>query len=299
MHIAKLGVGVFVVAGLLSGCNKDSTSSGSLSLALTDAPVDNVAEVHIQFTGITLKREGAQPEDIVFDQPKDIDLAQLTGGNSTALLDGHPVEAGAYQWVRLNVNAALDGTFDSYVMTTTGQMIELEVTSQRGLQLSSGFTVTQNQDSSFIIDWDLAKGLTAPANPNQDGWMLRPSLRITDQTQYGSISGQVDETLLTASNCTNDLGADTGNSVYIYEGADVTPDDIDQGAVDPLTTGVVKQDINGFYTYKVTYLSPGDYTVAYTCQASDDDPEVDDPIVFGTPSNATVTDGQDTVVDFQ
>jgi len=68
--------------------------------------------------------------------------------------------------------------------------------------------------------------------------------------------------------------------------------------VDPVVTGIVQQDQNGAYTWSVTFLSPGDYTVALTCQALDDDAATDDEIVFGDSLNASVTDGRDTVVDF-
>jgi hypothetical protein len=54
------------------------------------------------------------------------------------------------------------------------------------------------------------------------------------------------------------------------------------------------------------FLPPGDYTVAFTCQARDDvipDPEqpeinADDEIEFTPGQNATVIDDQTTVVDF-
>ena len=56
----------------------------------------------------------------------------------------------------------------------------------------------------------------------------------------------------------------------------------------------------------VTFLPPGPYTVAFTCQAADDvvtDPEspddsVDDDIVFTEGKNATVEDDTVTTVDF-
>lgn len=298
-NMIKAGSVSVLATVLLVGCNgDDDPGTGTMSLAITDAPVHNAEEVWVQFSGITVKRQNAEPEDIDFNgEVIDMDLMALTGSNSADLLNEEEMIAGSYNWIRLNVNADLDGEFDSYVITKEGAMVELEVTSQQGLQLSSGFVITENQNTSFIIDWDLNQGLTAPEN--QDGWKLRPSLRITDETEYGTISGSVAEGLLTAEGCTSNMAEDTGNNVYIYEGADVTPDDVDLGDGNPVATGAVTQDVNGFYTYSVTYLSPGEYTVAVTCQGLDDFPGEENDIAFAATGNATVTDGEETQVDFE
>ncbi|MBD3647561.1 MAG: DUF4382 domain-containing protein [Pseudomonadales bacterium] len=297
-HSIKAGVIAALALGLLSACNDDdSPETGTMSLAVTDAPVHNAAEVWVQFSGITVKRPNAEPQDIDFDGDViDVDLMALTGSNSQDLLNEEEMIAGPYNWIRRNVNADLDGELDSYVMTDEGEMVELEVVSQQGLQLSSGFTITANQHTSFIIDWDLNQGLTAPLN--QEGWKLRPSLRITDETEYGTIAGTVDEGLLTAEGWTSNMAEDIGNEVYIYEGADVTPDDIDLGEGNPVATGDITQDMNGFYTYSVTYLSPGEYTVAVTCQGLDDIPDEENDIAFAGVQNATVVDGEEEEVNF-
>jgi hypothetical protein len=285
-------------------------STGSLSVAITDAPVHDVAEVNVQFTGVSVKPADGNAIDFTFDVPKDINLLALTDANSADLLNGERLEAGAYNWIRLQVNAEADGVPDSFVIVDAGGgMVELVVPSQRGLQLSSGFTITRNQTTSFIIDWDLNKGLVAPSGQGNSAgstvWKLRPSLRITDLTSFGSISGVVANTLVDADSCTTNPAEDAGNSIYIYEGADVTPDDIhtdDEGipinAVGaPLATAQVKMTENGGYDYLATFLAPGDYTVAFTCQGLDDTSEEDDPIVFSATANATVVDDEEFIAE--
>lgn len=100
-----------------------------------------------------------------------------------------------------------------------------------------------------------------------------------------------------ADTCNNDLAEDIGNKVHVYEGADVTPDDVDGDDGDPLAMGQVTQDQNGAYAYSVTFLSPGEYTVAFTCQGLADTPDSDDDIAF-TARNATLEDDQETDVSF-
>lgn len=293
---------------LLSACGGGGSSSspepvtgnGSLSLYVTDAPVDDVAEVWVQFTGVQVQPRTGPAIEFVFDEPVDVDLLALQGENHAPLLMDAELPAGEYDWIALAVNAEFDTVMDSYVVTTGGQE-ELRVPSgsQSGLRLVSGFAITVNRNTSFMIDWDLRQGLTRP--PGQPGYFLRPALRITDLTEYGTIAGTVDDALLMADGCSNDLAEDRGNLVYVYEGADVTPADIAGTATDPLTTAIVAQDSStaGAYTYAVPYLSPGEYTVAFTCQGLDEDPQGDDGLVFVQPQNATVSDGQTTTVDFE
>ena len=289
------------LAALLAGCGGGGSSSGApstgtLSLGLTDAPVDQVFEVNVQLTGVTVKPSGGPAIDFDFPTPVDVDLLSLQDGSVFSLLDGETVEAGSYNWIELHANAELDGTFDSYVMETeTGGMVELRIPSG-STRFVSGFVVTAGQGNSFTLDWDVRKGLTDPVG--QNGWFLRPAFRIIDMTEYGSLSGQVADALTMDASCTSDAEGN-GNTVYVFAGNDVVPDDLD-GIDDAITSAPVRVDSNmaGAYTYTVPFLDPGAYTLAFTCQGLDDDPESDetgaDEIVFSGQVNAEVATGQNT-----
>ena len=88
--------------------------------------------------------------------------------------------------------------------------------------------------------------------------------------------------------------------MYIFAG-DVMPDDVDGIDPDPVATAPVEQDSAGDFVYR-TVIAPGDYTVAFTCQAANDDPSVDEstttPIEFLPAVTTTVTLDTPTVVDF-
>ncbi len=221
-------------------------------------------------------------------------------GLTAELLPDTEVPVGRYNWVRLAVNAEFDKVFDSYAMKTpTGEEIELRVPSgsQNGLKLVSGFTVTENQSTHLVIDWDLRKALSDPLD--QPGWHLRPALRVTDMALFGTLSGTVAEALVTDASCSNDLIAQTGNAVYIYNGMTEMPGDIGDLVNDPFTTATVTQDGTGAYTYEINFLSVGKYTAAFTCQANDDvSDKDDDDIVFSPLQPFVIEDGVTTVVDF-
>jgi hypothetical protein len=233
-------------------------ATGFVSIAITDAPVDEVSIVNVQFTSVTLMPASGDEIQIIFDAPKDFDL---------------------------------------YAMTPTGQ-IELRVPSgsQNGLKLVSGFTVMEDQSTNLIIDWDLRKALSDPVD--KPGFHLRPALRVTDMALFGTLSGTVAEPLVTDMSCSNNLAEQTGNAVYIYDGMTDTPGDIADVQNDPLTTATVKQDEAGVYTYEVNFLSVGEYIAAFTCQANDDDSETDDDIVFSAPQPFVIENGVTTTVNF-
>lgn len=293
-----LGLGL---ASLLSACGggsaSDSTSStGKMTLAVTDAPVDSAKEVFVEFTGVALKP--ANGEEIVYDLGlRSIDLLALQGGNSSALLDGVSLPAGEYEWMRLMVNAQRT-TMDSYIKLENDEQYSLFIPSgaETGLKLVSGFTVPVNGSASFTIDFDLRKSITAP--PGQADYYLRPALRVVNNTQVGAIAGTVSTTTLGDASCENPDPAQNGNVVYVFSGLDVTPSDVDGGEVDPVTTANVEPNADGTYAYNAAFLTAGDYTVAFTCQAKSDDPEAADSLVFLGTTNASVTADATTAVDF-
>jgi hypothetical protein len=282
------------LAAACSGGGSDGGGTGTISLAIMDAPVYDAAEVWVTFTGASLKPQGNGPAiDIDFTPPVKVDLLSLNADNAETLLDSHAVPAGQYNWLELEVS---NEPMASYAVLQSGgvEPVSIDVPSGR-LRLVSGLTITANQETSFLIDWNLHKGLVDPVG--QTGLFLRPALRVIDMTQYGTLSGTVAMPLVTAGDCANDLNLDLGNAVYIYAGNGVVPDDFDAADSEPVATTAVTQNQQGDYVYE-TLLSPGPYTVTFTCQAMNDLPETSEAIAFVEPTDVTVVDGQTHTVDF-
>ncbi len=270
----------------LTGCGSDS-ETGTLSLSVTDAPVDGAVSVVVQFTGVQLLSTSGKLLTFNFDTPKTIDLLALQGGNSNLLLDKISIPAGDYPVISLKVNAK-PGVLDSYIELTDGRQVSLSIPAgdETGLILTQGCSVTANGVADFVIDFDLRKSVFDPEGGIAD-YILKPALRMVDNTKAGSIAGTVDIALTTDTTCTS------GNAVYIFEGLDVTPDDVG-GAVEPVATTLLTAD----NTYKAAFLEPGDYTVAFTCQAADDNPDTDDAIAFVGTVNVSVSTGVETPNNF-
>jgi len=287
----------YAVIVALSACGSDSNSTatagrngptpGTLTINITDAPVDNVQEVWVQFTGLSIKPAGGKVIDFTFDTVKNINLLALQGELSTFLIDKAVIPSGGYNWIRLNVNAENDGNTDTYIKLNDGSVHELWIPSNRqsGLKIITRFEVSANGNLDLMLDFDLRKSIVL----NKGNYKLRPTLRMVKTRDTGNIRGTIDSALLTATNC-SDIDPATGNAVYLFTGTDITPNDVNSVSPGPLTSASIKlNETNGNYRYIIGYVPEGEYTLAFTCQADLDDPDVNDDIAFGFTSSVTVT----------
>ncbi|WP_372522121.1 DUF4382 domain-containing protein [Sulfuricaulis sp.] len=290
-----------------SGGGSGGASTGTLSLQITDGPVDTAEHVYVQFSGLEIQSADGKRTTLYYCQdpadatktvlkdtacttppaPKQLDLLALSGGQADLLLDDFTLPSGHYSWVRLMVDT--DGAHDSYIVLLGGAEHELTIPSgdQTGLKLNRGFDVPDGGSADFTIDFDLRKSVHVTGTGE---YMLRPTLRMVDNVMVGSISGTVSASLVPGG-CTP--------AVYVFAGSGVAPDDIDGIAPDPVTTASVKLDSNdGLYKYKAAFLEAGSYTIAYTCDAAADDPIVDDALTFSGTTTVTVTANTSTVHNF-
>ena len=311
LRLAALGAALGLAAGCSGGGTDDGAQTATLTLSMMDAPVDDVTEVHVEITAIWLKAAGDDepPFEVPLTAaPMTVDLLAHTDENAALLVDGATIEAGAYEWLAMDVSAAIDNVYDSYVKTDTGGMEEIFVPSSR-VRLVDGFEIGPNQAVQLLFDWDLRKGLVYP--PGLAGFLLKPAFRVIDVTEYGVIAGTI--AMGTVTHVDNDCNADTpelapdydvGNAVYVYAGLGVDPYDIDGEDPEPVATvnAVLNSDKTA-YEYRVL-LPPGDYTVAFTCQAANDlgdstqTPDTDPPFAFVAHEDVPLAAETEATVDF-
>jgi hypothetical protein len=286
------------VALMLTACGDGDggSSSGGLSLSITDAPVlnEDIAEVIVCFTDVIIHPSDGSP-DIVRDVTNGIDpcrainLKELTNGNSV-LLGEFDLPAGDYSWIRLDIDPnetviverTINGVPDEDELPeppteadTIYDSAKLDCSScdQSHLKLNRNFTIENTGFIKFTIDFDLHKSLTLQLpqseKPRPDyAYKLRPTLRIID-TELAStfIWGSVTDTLATS----GDKGV---CRVYTYTGdiLTVVPDDMcNDGCTAGLTAGdrpLNIAEVNDVsFEYQTGSLLPGTYTVALFCVA--------------------------------
>jgi len=283
------------------GSDSDSLTSGRggvpnsmLSLDITDAPVDSAEEVWIQFNAVTLQPssddDGAKAIELPITPAKRINLLELQGTRVNALLTDAIIPAGRYDWIRLGVEIE-PGVRDSYILVQ-GNEYELDIPSgsQTGLKLNQGFELIANAKFNYTIDFDLRKSIVL-ANGE---YKLKPTLRLINNAESATITGTVDSELLTSiAGCTDD-DLSTGNAVYLFEGY-VTPDDIDNIPANPISSALVSLNTtSGNYEYTLGFVTAGNYTISFTCNADSDDAN----ILFTGTNILNVSAGQTVSVNF-
>ncbi|HET7587249.1 MAG TPA: DUF4382 domain-containing protein [Gammaproteobacteria bacterium] len=281
-----------------NGSDSDTTSApqtGTLNLAVTDAPIDSAQAVVIAFTGIEIHGpRGTKAFD--FDSPKTIDLLKYQGSNAAVLLDGATLDAGNYQWIRLDVDAG-----QSYITLDDGSRHDLVIPSgaESGLKLVSGITIPAGGAADFTIDFDLRKSINAPADAST-AYKLRPALRLINNVEVGTIEGSVANTLSIGTLSIAD--ATCGPTVYAYAGANAIPADVDTSADttdgQPLASSMLTlNNTTGAYDYEIGFLTEGEYTLTVTC-AKLDAPGQADTLNFSATKTVSVTANETTTADF-
>lgn len=272
---------------LLAACGGGSSSAsgtGSLTLQITDSPVDSAQAVVVKFTGVELKPVGGPSFSVDFTTRKSIDLLALQGGKVTDLFANQTVPAGNYEWLRLKIYTDPTANDASYIQIGDS-MYNLIIPSgaETGLKLVRGFTVAQGSLTGFVIDFDLRKSVVAPPG-QQPNYYLKPALRMMDQMQVGTIAGTVHLDTLAAAHLS--AGApitDCHAGLYLFQGAMATPDDfdrdlVDDGGSDPIYLQPVANDgVTTAVSYSIPFVEAGmSYTLAATCDFDKDGMDSDD-----------------------
>lgn len=278
---------------LLTSCGGGSGNANNLNIYVADGPIDNAASVMVSLTEVAVTGDQGT-QYFPFPSSTPINFYQLQGGLSQFLISTS-LPAGHYTSITLYFDAA-PGTLDSNItLIGNGNTYPLVIPAGQPTTYTVpvNFIVFQNINANYTLDLDLRKSvLPDPTNPNQ--YLLQPSLRAVNNSDFGNITGTVANTLV-SSGC--------NPAVYVYSG-NVTPTDVNvnapAGSVQPISSALV--GINGTtaeFAFSVGFLPPGQYTAAFTCQANLDDPTKTDNIQFLATATTSVAAGNTAFINLQ
>ena len=309
MKIALTVITTTLVA--LAGCggsggnaDEQAQSFGFLSLGISDAPIHDAKKVCVSFTDIELKPSAGPSTLITLPDVEKINLLKFQGANAMPVLTSERLPAGQYEWLRLGVdavrgsNGGVGDTGDpetcdgdaSYIVMNDDSVYNLYVPSgeNTGLKLVNGYTVPVNDQVSLTAEFDLGKSITAPPGQAPDV-KLRPTIKLVDNNEVGTLTGQVANALAEAEACEP--------SVYVFDDG-VAPNGIEDEVddpEDPVATAMVEAQDQGDGTvrwhYSIGFLLAGEYEAAFTCDGSTFEPADGKP--------ATIVTGELTTVDFE
>ena len=175
--IVFIGI-LFVVFFILTSC---STSRGTLTLQLTDAP----AELNIEKMEVTLSKVQVHKADqesnatnetnsttesgwiTIIEQPQTFDLIAIK--DVKEFLGTASLVAGKYTQVRLTVEKA--------VLTVNGQEYPLAVPSEK-IKLIHPFTIVANQNTTLTLDFDAQKSVTSTGSGKYN---LKPTIKVIQE----------------------------------------------------------------------------------------------------------------------
>lgn len=302
--VGLISLSTLTACGGSGGSDSSASQTGDLNLSVTDAPVDNAAIVNVQFDAITVKHKNGGTT--TFDlEAVNINLLDYTGGQSRILLQTEGNEsltlpAGEYNWMRFDVSADVDGELDSFIELDNGSQYDLEVPSETGLKLNTGFTIPVDGVANFTVDFDLRHSIIGDFEDKKSGltfYKLKPVLRLVDNSSVGTLTGTVDGGLI--------VGCDSP-SIYLFS-SELTEEQLDDMDIDvdgttveddiePLATAHIPTEGGGDYNYTIGFINAGTHTVAFTCD--EDDPAVDDSLSFIQVQTADIIESETTTVNF-
>lgn len=299
----------------LAACGGGSVSDGEaetrVSILFSDAPVEDAAKVVVTVDSITFSPVNG--DDIVVEtftsnelgivdaDTFTIDLLEVQGNDNRLVLDSVMLPVGDYKNIRIGI---LDEDVNlSYVEeVSTGALKPIKVPSDE-LKLGS-FTVGEFSTQTFVIEFGLRQSLVYnPGPPGKDRYILKPrGVRVIDLEDASTVMGLVDIDALHAfAPCAAKPDSQVGNMAYLYAGhgldptllgdvfvreADALPgEDFDPNVADDVIAPVVAVEVEGGNVngYLFSYLQSGDYTLALSCVAENDDPVIFDAIDIPAP----------------
>jgi len=177
----------FVLAGvvavaLAAGCSSSTMSNnGTVSVLLTDAPIDlsTVSAVNVTLSDISLIPSGQDDQGMPLALPgatdggeRTLNLLDLQNGQTTLLATAE-LPAGDYEKVRLHVTAAellMDEDADP---TTPDTAIDVTVPSSK-VDVVVPFSLSADESKQIVLDFDAALSIQVNESQGQPGYILRP-----------------------------------------------------------------------------------------------------------------------------
>ncbi len=175
-----------LVAACGGGGSSSSTASGSLRVAITDAPACGYDAVNVTVEKVRVHQSATASDadsgwsEVVLNPARKLNLLDLTNG-VLAELGQTELPAGSYSQLRLQL--ASNGTgapyANSLVLTgSDGSEVPLDTPSaqQTGLKMNLNLTVQPNQLADLVLDFDACKSVVKRGNSGH--YNLKPVVAV-------------------------------------------------------------------------------------------------------------------------
>ena len=285
-------------------CNNDRDNNPAmLTLGFSDQDLEQLKQVVIEVDRITLQRNGI--EDVVIERftiddlglvdvdSFQVDLLDYQGLNQLPVFEDLELATGSYSGLLISI---LAGDINlSYVQESDDSLKPIVVT---GGQLSLPGPSLSSGEQAFTVEFGLAQALQY--QPGSDNYRLTTAgVRLVNDATAASLSGRVDSDLFdSVAPCDAKTDPETGNRIYLYDSGPVAVADLADVFTSSSSTTVppskrapyavasmARDTLTGGWQYSLGYIAAGDYTLAFSCDAADDNPVNYDGISIPLPED--------------
>jgi len=152
-----------VACGGSDGATVPAEPIGTLTVRLTDAPLEGVFSINVYVSGLSIKPSG-EPAESIASELGVFDLLALQG--TTAELVSLDVAPGSYEYIRID----LDQNRSSVVTDPGGSELPLAISSEE-IEVEGGFEVPEDGETVLTLDFDAEASLLQLGNAQ---WRLTP-----------------------------------------------------------------------------------------------------------------------------
>ncbi len=186
-------------AGGSVGGHVGTGGTGTVAMHMSDAPISGVTAVNITIPKVEANIGGQWQQIAAPNQTYNL----LNLAVTDVLLGQASVPAGSYTQVRLYVSAATvtDSTGTHNVTVPSG--------AQSGIKLNVDFTVSANQVTDILVDFNVAQSLHQTGNGT---YMLKPVIPCVVEILSGTITGVASNGTATLSGATISAKYTAGSS---------------------------------------------------------------------------------------
>ena len=197
----QFAMGAVLVAGLAAcgggGGDGGTTGSGTLRLALTDAPSCGYDSVHVTVSKVRVHQSSSASDadagwsEIVLNPAQRVDLLSLTNGVLMEL-GQIPLPTGKYTQMRLVLaDNSTSQPLANAVWPTGGREVALKTPSgqQSGVKTNINIDIAENKMADFVLDFDACKSVVQAGASGQ--YLLKPVVTVIPRYVSG-VQGYVD-----------------------------------------------------------------------------------------------------------
>lgn len=239
--------------------NDSSSPQGSLSIGVTDAPIDQ-ADVSAVFVTIAeVKVDGKTFSG--FTGPKTVNLLALQNGNTLAL-GKSDAAVGTYSTLTLVLDTQKDESQNApgcFITKKDGSKQELEISGNGKTEIDlkpKNFTIAENGNTEIVMDFDLRKSIKAKNNDFAfvTYGELKSAVRAENKANTGTIKGQIE----------NYSSVKSDVVVYVYKKGTFNPNqEINgQGSSEiKFANAITSAKVDGSGNFTLSYLPAGEYEI--------------------------------------